>query len=83
MRFTGRAGIVTGASSGIGQAIAERLAAEGANLCLVAAPGDAEALLAVGQAIETRGVHAETVSGDIGDEETARRAVRAARRYCP
>ncbi|MGH3039935.1 MAG: SDR family NAD(P)-dependent oxidoreductase, partial [Gaiellaceae bacterium] len=42
--FSGRAVIVTGASSGIGRAISERLAGEGADLCLVAAPQDAEQL---------------------------------------
>ena len=42
--FSGRAVIVTGASSGIGRAVSERLAAEGADLCLVAAPQDAKQL---------------------------------------
>ena len=38
MRFEGRAGVVTGGSSGIGKSIAHRLASEGASLVLVAAP---------------------------------------------
>ena len=47
MRFEDKAGIVTGGSSGIGKAIAQRLTSEGASLCLVAAPQDDAQLDAV------------------------------------
>ena len=73
--FSGRAVIVTGASSGIGQAISERLAAEGADLCLVAAPQDAGQLEEVARELEERGAKVARLASDVGDPETAARAV--------
>jgi NAD(P)-dependent dehydrogenase (short-subunit alcohol dehydrogenase family) len=69
-RFAGRAGIVTGASSGIGRAIAQRLAAEGAGLCLVAAPFDATPLDEVAGELD-----AVAIASDVGEPDTADRAV--------
>jgi NAD(P)-dependent dehydrogenase (short-subunit alcohol dehydrogenase family) len=75
MRFEGRAAIVTGGSSGIGRAIAERLADEGAGLCLVAAPQDAEQLeQAVGE-LGAKGHGAVGLAADVGADDTAGRAV--------
>ena len=64
------AGIVTGASSGIGLAIAELLAADGVGLCLVASPDDREQL----EEIAVR-LGAVSFAGDVGEPETAERAV--------
>ena len=64
------AGIVTGASQGIGLAIARVLASEGIGLCLVAAPHDEERLREVANELD-----AVPLASDVGDPETAERAV--------
>jgi glucose 1-dehydrogenase len=69
-QFAGKTAIVTGASSGIGLAVAERLGSEGARLVLVAAPGDRDDLERV---LERLG--AEGFAGDVADPATAERAV--------
>ena len=79
MRFAGRAGIVTGGSSGIGRAIAGRLAGEGAGLVLVAAPDDATDLDAALEELRTAGADVDGFAADIGEPETADRAVALAR----
>lgn len=61
-RFEGRSALVTGAASGIGLAVAERLAAEGA-VRLVLVDRDADALAAVALPAET-----VRVPGDVADE---------------
>jgi NAD(P)-dependent dehydrogenase (short-subunit alcohol dehydrogenase family) len=75
--FSGRAGIVTGASSGIGRAIVHRLAADGAALCLVAAPEDATDLADAARELEEGGAAIVSLAADVGDPETAARAVAA------
>jgi NAD(P)-dependent dehydrogenase (short-subunit alcohol dehydrogenase family) len=70
VRFDGKAGIVTGGSSGIGLAIARRLTEEGARLVIVAAPEDAGDLDSVCGELGAHGI-----AGDIGEPETAERAV--------
>jgi NAD(P)-dependent dehydrogenase (short-subunit alcohol dehydrogenase family) len=77
MRFEGKAGIVTGGSSGIGRAIAHHLAGEGADLCLVAAPQDAEQLAGVVGELEAKGRRVIGIAADVGEPETAERAVAA------
>lgn len=74
-RFDGRVVIVSGASSGIGLALAERLASEGARLVLVAAPideGDLEDALGD---LRRRGHEVEGFAASIAEESTAERAV--------
>jgi NAD(P)-dependent dehydrogenase (short-subunit alcohol dehydrogenase family) len=73
--FQGRAAIVTGASSGIGRAIAALLAEEGADLCLVAAPHDRDALNDVADQIAASGRRTIAIAADVGEPDTADRAV--------
>lgn len=74
-RFEGAAAIVTGGSSGIGRAIAHRLGSEGARLVLVAAPHDEGQLTETLAELEESGVEAAGIAGDVGEPETAKRAV--------
>jgi len=74
-RFDARAVIVTGASSGIGRATAERLASEGASLCLVAAPADDAPLGEFATTLRERGTEVVGLAADVGEEATADRAV--------
>jgi NAD(P)-dependent dehydrogenase (short-subunit alcohol dehydrogenase family) len=73
-RFRGRNVVVTGASRGIGAALAERLAAEGAAVAVVARTVDAHDHLA-GSLSETlarcrrHGARAEAITADLADAE--------------
>jgi NAD(P)-dependent dehydrogenase (short-subunit alcohol dehydrogenase family) len=76
--FDQRVAIVSGASSGMGEATARRLATEGARLVLIAAPRDREALAKVEAELGGAGSPAVAITGDIGDPVTSEQAVRAA-----
>jgi glucose 1-dehydrogenase len=69
MLLSGRRAIVTGASSGIGRATAERLGREGASVCVnyysERERADAEAVVA---AVEQAGGRALAFAADVGDE---------------
>ncbi len=83
MLLEGRKAIVTGASSGIGKATAERLGAEGAGVCVnyYSEPerGDAEAVVSV---IEQAGGKAFAFQADVGDESSVERMfTRAAKQF--
>lgn len=71
-RFAGRVAVVTGASRGIGLGIAERLVAEGAQVCLTARKPDA-----LRAAVEQLGGadHALGVAGKADDPDHQERAV--------
>ncbi len=75
MRLAGQAALVSGASRGIGRAVALAFAREGARVVLLArGRGDLEQ---VARLIETEGGSALVVPGDAAEEDTARRAVEA------
>lgn len=72
-RFEGKVAIVTGGANGIGQAIAARLAGEGAAVTVV--DREAEAAAAAVAAIEAGGGRARASTGDVADPATAGAAV--------
>ena len=63
MRLAGKTALVTGAGSGLGEAIACRLAAEGA--CVVASDIDLQSVQAVVASLHAAGLQAEAVSQDV------------------
>ncbi len=74
--FEGQVALVTGASQGIGESIAERLASEGCNLVL--ASRRKEACEEVGSRLSAHGVEVLAVSMDVGDADSVAAAVAAA-----
>ncbi|HTD76793.1 MAG TPA: SDR family NAD(P)-dependent oxidoreductase, partial [Chloroflexota bacterium] len=63
-RFEGKAALVTGASRGIGRAIALRLAGEGANV-VVNYNTNADAATSVADAIKALGCQVSVVQADV------------------
>ncbi|MEV7192012.1 SDR family NAD(P)-dependent oxidoreductase [Streptomyces sp. NPDC093510] len=77
--LTGKAVMITGASSGIGEAAARLFAAEGAAVLLMARREDVLKQLA--HEINESGGRAAVSAGDVADEEDVRRAVDATREH--
>ena len=82
-RFEGRRAVVTGASRGIGAGIAERLAAEGADVALVARTLDKHkslpgSLQETQRVCERHGTRVVSVVADLTDEQARSRVVPAA-----
>lgn len=71
--FTGQVALITGASQGIGEAIAERLASEGCNLVLGSRRKDA--CEQVAERLAPYGVDIAAVQMDVGDPESVSAAV--------
>ena len=76
MRLANRVAIVTGAGTGIGEAIAHKFAREGARLVLNGLPGDP--VQEVADAIEGIGGRAVVHLGDLAEEANARACVELA-----
>ena len=75
-RLAGCRAIVTGAASGIGKAIAERIAAEGGAVCI--SDINEDAANAVAADIQTSGAKAIAMRADVSDETDMRAMVEAA-----
>ena len=71
MRFAGKVAVVTGASRGIGRAIAQKLCAEGAKV-VVNYASSPEAAEEVAQAVQVAGGQASTFQADVGQLEQAK-----------
>ena len=70
MRFEGKVAVVTGASRGIGRAIAQKLGAEGAKV-VVNYASSPEAAEEVVQSIQAAGGQTSTFQADVGQMEQA------------
>ena len=76
MLLQGRKAIVTGASSGIGKATAERLGREGASVCVnYYSANERAAAKRVVASIEENGVQATSIQADVSNETEVKRLV--------
>src|SRR5690606_1308458 len=73
MQHAGRSALITGAASGIGQAIAQALARQGAAVCIVDRNGPAAE--AAAQALRDGGAQAEALVLDLADSAAVQAAL--------
>ena len=73
--LAGKVAIVSGASSGIGLAVAERLGSEGVKLVIVAAPADGADLERALDGLRGRGLEVEGLAADIAADATPKDVV--------
>jgi 3-oxoacyl-[acyl-carrier protein] reductase len=76
LSFEGKVALVTGASRGIGRAIALRLAAEGANI-VVNYNANAEAANEVAEAVKSRGSEVTVIKADVANPADVDRLIQA------
>ena len=81
-KLAGKKAVITGASRGIGAAVARAFAHEGADVALAHAPDDEMTELAQNLAIELRalGVKAVAISGDLASENDPGAIIRTAQK---
>ncbi|KAB0682077.1 SDR family NAD(P)-dependent oxidoreductase [Aureimonas leprariae] len=72
MKLANKRALVTGADSGIGQAIAELFAKEGADVAIVYHT-DADGAAETGRRVEAAGRRALVMQGDVGDPASVER----------
>lgn len=77
-RFVDKVAVVTGASSGIGLAVAKRLSSEGARLVIAASPEDGGDLVREAENLRQSGHEIVALPGDIGDAAHAAQLVEVA-----
>ena len=76
MLLTDRVALITGASRGIGKAVAEAFVAQGAKVVLVAR---SESIHDVARSLSDGGAIAEAIQGDINDDATVRACIKSCR----
>jgi NAD(P)-dependent dehydrogenase (short-subunit alcohol dehydrogenase family) len=79
MSLRDKVAVITGAGTGIGEAIAHKFSREGARMLLAGLPGDP--VKDVAAAIAANGGEAEAFLGDLSEEEQARNCIDAAVRH--
>jgi NAD(P)-dependent dehydrogenase (short-subunit alcohol dehydrogenase family) len=78
VRFNGKSAIVTGGSSGIGLAVARRLASEGADLIITAISRDSDDLSSASETLRQQGARVYAIEADVAETDSAEATVATA-----